>query len=444
MRSFMSDASLSEVLSGPIVSVVVAGTMLLACTGDQGGPARVGNAGRVSSGDAGNHVSSGDAGHVSSGDAGDDVSFVTDAIVIPDVSDAGPVADPWAMERDCITPAIEWYPRSWSFQKPNKPPIYGDTITKSQFAGFLNDAPNSDRAVIAGYAPHHQSGRSLTPIWGEPGEPFRVSLLMLNELESLKDHRAYLTVLVNYRPVEAHWVRWLEDRGGPTEEWTASGIAFDIEDPAELVDLEVPASAFPSPGVYEIAFLVNMGRLGYRHFDVSQRVHLFYGGFDWPTIGCFEEPMIESPNEWEADTALHIRVGGLRDGLVRVQGDTSVSDVTAPVTVAAGEVVDVEVSMFNNFDSLAPVAAFPTLEGAPITEEPWLYHASDTEPRPSTIAARRRFSVTMPDEPGSYDFYVVAWYFAMMPAVTPSGYEYPGVRTRREAISNTIRFIVEG
>lgn len=352
--------------------------------------------------------------------------------------------DPWAVQRDCRTPSIEWYPTSWTFQKPDAPPRnFDDTMTKSQLEQALPRVEPPHRSIATGTAPHHQPGTEWNSIWGMPGEPVRLSFYFRNVLDSLEGHRIYATALVNYRPVDARWVRWLSDRDGASQEWEGSGISFEVAEEGELVDLEIPAATFTTSGVYEVSLHLKMGRPHHKHFDSLRRYHLFYGGFEWPKMDCYESPMADAPNEAERETADRVEIITFKEGLSRVRGRTTAEEVMAPVVVAPGEKVDVEVSMFNKFGVDVPTAAVPTLQGRPLTSEPWLFHISERGSGSNSIAARRRLRFELPEDPGAYDFQVSAWYHAMMPTVSPDGTPFPGVSPRRGGSTNSIRFIVE-
>lgn len=115
----------------------------------------------------------------------------------------------------------------------------------------------------------------------------------------------------------------------------------------------------------------------------------------------------------------------------------------APIHAGPGDLVDVEVSMFNGtYDEPVPAAAMPVLEGNPLLEQPWLFHRVDSE-EINTIAMRRRIVFQLPSEAGIYDFMVHTWYFAFLPYISPFGDRFPGVLGSQGGTTNTLRFIVE-
>ncbi len=343
----------------------------------------------------------------------------------------------------CRAPIIRWSFGHWDYQKPEPRNEDWEPLTKQEFAWIPSSKSPTYERLQWRHDPHlFVFGENpISPVWAATGEDFSTSLLLVNILDTLEDQRAYFTVLVNHEPVPARWTIWADERGGEFETRDASGIAFDIDSWGKLVDLQIPAETFAEPGVHEISFAMLAGRPNRRYFTVLKRIHVFHGGYEWFEPPCFVDAEPTEPNEDEAPTINHIDVAALKHGLVRVEGQTSVEEVLAPVSVSPREVVELEVSMFNKWglSPAVPVAAVPTLEGIPI-DEPMFYFVRESSAE-RKVALRKTLLVTMPETPGTYDLNIPVWHGASLPADTPT--REPIRVNIAGGASNMIRFEVQ-
>lgn len=342
------------------------------------------------------------------------------------------------------------FPYQLGWTKPFAPPRY-EELTKAQLDPLFAEASPPFRAWTTNFAPHHEPGNEIPPyvVWAQNGEALRVSYYLVNVLEPLDDHRAYLSILVDYEPVAAEYVRWLEDRGGQSETIVSTGIAFDIEYRGELVDVELPASLFEEQRTYEITAMLHFGRPGHKYVEASERYALFHEGYTWPDMPCFSEAQALPLNEDEDGIANNI-VLAFKDAFVRAPGVEGPDDVFEPIAASPGEVIELDVSLFNQHTGHeTTAAAMPFLEGRPVGPA-WFYRLHPEGDRSFTINRREKFALTMPDEPGTYDFHVAIWRDAMLPAYEPdrrphlhNGHEVLASGTQMASSSNMVRFVVE-
>ncbi len=376
-------------------------------------------------------------------DSGAEAGWALDFGEISDLGDATAVDSDRTTSPDCETPVIRWRFGRWDYDKPEPRNENWEPLTKEEFEWLRNDFPDGHRRMVWRHPPHltRYPDSPISPVWADEGESFQTSLLLANIMDSLDEHRAYLTVLVNYEPVDVRWTHWADERGGASIETTAGGLAVDIDNWGELIDLEIPADTFEEPGAFDVSIAVIMGRPGRKYFQIVKRVHVFHGGYEWFEPPCFAATTPSPPNADELPTIDNINVTALKEGLARVAGRTTVAEVTSVVRAAPGETVEIDISMFNKWGEEAPlpVAAIPTLEGVPI-DEPLFYFVEESSPD-RKVAIRRRIGVTLPEAAGVYDFNIPVWYGASLPAETPTREKLR--LTIIGGASNMIRFEVQ-
>lgn len=217
----------------------------------------------------------------------------------------------------------------------------------------------------------------------------------------------------------------------------------------ELVDVEIPASAFSEERTYEITLMVQFGRPGHKYVEPAQRYALFHEGYAWPEMPCFTEAVELPPNPDEVAIVNNIALA-FKDALVRAPGVTEPEQVYVPIRARPGEVFNLDISLFNqNIEHVTTAAAMPFLEGRPVGEA-WYYRLSPDPGGVTTIARRESFTLTLPEEPGTYDFHVAIWRDAMLPAFEPdrrphlhNGNAVHASGLSMGGSSNPVRFLVE-
>ncbi len=225
--------------------------------------------------------------------------------------------------------------------------------------------------------------------------------------EQLSKERMNLTVLVDYEPVEATWTRWSDDRSTALDTALGTGISFGPPRQFELIEVTIPAEAFPQRRAYEIS----LGMLSVSSLLVDRhsawRMRLYNGGYEVPSRPCANEPL-DIEERTEIEFALQ---NGARELLLFPE---TIEDFWTthgrPLEVKPGETIRFYASGFRDGKGPSAAVAVPTANGIPIGSPKWWRHG------PAWVGAalppidtRFSFSYTVPDEPGTYDVYVLSW-----------------------------------
>ena len=247
-------------------------------------------------------------------------------------------------------------------------------------------------------------------IYAQPGTDVKIYLYAINNYEDLSSYRLNLTVMVDYEPVQARYVRWNPDR---TQQWSdtkETGISFPIRSDVEIIDITLPGELFSERRMHEIALYTQATTTEGGPNGEARRFALYNGGYDRPSRPCAEprlgteavgiERYIIAAERTDHLAALF--VGG-------VESRQALRDVIA---VAPGETRQFYLSVYRDdfYEGPNPTVLVPLLNGEPIGPTWWVTQGEDNDSSGwDTIDARKTFEVTFPDEPGIYEVEVASW-----------------------------------
>ncbi|QDG50856.1 hypothetical protein FIV42_08960 [Persicimonas caeni] len=215
--------------------------------------------------------------------------------------------------------------------------------------------------------------------------------------------------MVDYEPVQATYARWKPDRSEKLLETTATGINFDIDSDFEILDVTIPASAFPDRRMYEISVSFNVtvprgGRTG-----EAYRFALFNGGYDRPSRPC-AEPRLDIPwSDWERQ--MYLYAASMNIGPLFYDGITDALDTQSLIDVEPGETRRMYFSALSTSDQQGgkPTVLVPLFEGEPMGPVWWITQGNARGDYRTRVDARKSFEVTFPEEPGIYVVQVATW-----------------------------------
>lgn len=254
-----------------------------------------------------------------------------------------------------------------------------------------------------------------------------------------------MTVLVNYRPVQAEWTRWNAGRTERLLQATGTGVDFAPPKQVELIDITIPREAFPTEGVYDISFGMHSASSTLSPQTITWRLALYNGGYDRRTRPCTPPP-IESDYQPIETALLGAALGG-HALLIFPENIGWYSQARGePIRAAGGTTLTFYASAYRLGGHPRVTVAQPTVNGVPTGEPHWYQQGGPTAThRFKWIDDRFTFDVTIPDEPGQYDVVVMNWETPYEVYRDLDGTRLPrvtnGVRVAKH--SNPIRFVVE-
>ncbi len=265
------------------------------------------------------------------------------------------------------------------------------------------------RIVVA--APELQQGKVIAYDFFSPGGR-DVTLhyypyVTTRTAEELSKERMNLTILVDYEPVEATWTRWNDDRSAALDSAVATGFSFGPPREFELIEVTIPADAFPEHRAYEIS----LGMLSVSSLLVDRhtawRMRLYNGGYDVPPRPCANQPL-GVDERTEIEFALQ---NGARELLLFPE---IIEDFWTthgrPLQVEPGETIRFYATGLRDGKGASAAVAVPTVNGIPIGSPRWWSHGPGwVGAALPPIDTRFSFSYTVPEEPGVYDVYVQSW-----------------------------------
>ena len=246
-------------------------------------------------------------------------------------------------------------------------------------------------------------------IYSQPGTDVKIYLYAINNYEDLSSYRLNLTVMVDYEPVQARYVRWNPDR---TQQWSdtkETGISVPIRSDVEIIDITLPGELFSERRMHEIALYTQATTTEESPNGQARRFALYNGGYDRPSRPCAQARLSQSAVPIE------------RFLFPNVMGDDVVAlffegmneeDVRRTVEVAPGETKQFYLSVFRDgfYEGPNPTVLVPLLNGEPIGPTWWIARGErDGSSEWDTIDARKTFEMTFPREPGIYEVEVASW-----------------------------------
>ena len=245
--------------------------------------------------------------------------------------------------------------------------------------------------------------------YSKPTTDVKIYLYAINNYEDLSSFRLNLTVMVDYAPVEARYVRWNPDR---TQKWSdtkRTGINFPLRSDVEIIDIMLPGELFSERRMHEIAIFVDSTTTERRSWAQARRFALYNGGFDRPSHPCAEARL--SADAVEIERFIFPKAMADDFGALFFDGITA-DDLRQTVEVTPGETKRFYLTVFRDdfHEGPNPTVLVPFLNGEPFGPTWWVTQGEDDASSDwDTIDARKSFEVTFPEEPGIYEVEVASW-----------------------------------
>lgn len=348
--------------------------------------------------------------------------------------DASPARSPYVCDHDggeVIHPE--------SNQEFEKPPIEQNDGPKTRsdiLRAFGGDLPESAAYTGTPERLHRQILGAQEELYANADEDIVLHFASILGVDDLGDSTLDLTVVVNYRPVQARFVHRSQDRSEILDETVGSGAEIPVDDEIELVDIEIDADQLPNGQVYDLGF--GYGGTG----DVSlhrtyRRFRVYQGGYDRPIHRCLEFKEDQPLNQREQEIV--DGTGALRAGLVVPKSSPNWSPEDGPIAARPGETVTLQYAANTpSTDHPVAMAFVPLLDNEPLD---WRTFFVAPENDLYSAATRGTFEVTLPTEPGIHHVRLGTWKDPfLLPADEPGhGIEIHGFPGRG---TNTIRYDV--
>jgi hypothetical protein len=375
-------------------------------------------------------------------DVADGSGEVHDSSDRPDTSNA--LYDPALWMRDNSCTGETTFPSDFGeFENPPPPDDYTPTKTYDDWIASRGELPlqGFSFGVDPKLMPRDQRPFEL---FAEPGTDIQLFITHVNNYtdEELESFRHTTTVLVDYEPVEATYQRWSPNRETMVDEVVSTGFHFDVTEKVEIIEITIPASAFPESRTYEIALASETTTTVRRSVGKNFRFALFNGGCDRPTRPCHEPALSDEATEFEQ--RLFRRIS---DDVASIffEGISNRDELRSTIDVQPGETRRIFVSLYSNGFEEREMVLRPLLNGKPLDHTWWVTHGNRTgEGQSKYIDARKSFEVTFPEEPGIYEVQVASWLDPFELYRTPDGTEHDDIESESPLSenSNALRFRV--
>jgi len=310
----------------------------------------------------------------------------------------------WAQPNPCE--GTESFPADdTSFEIPDRPEQEAK-LTRDQITEGFGGLPRAGYALFADSNLHPGDG-AVYDLYSQPGNDVTFSLYVVRNYDNLSSFRLNMTMMVDYQPVEARYVRWNPERTGKWLDTRTTGINFAFRSNVEIVDVTLPGELFPDKRMYEIALHWRATTPQLSPGGDAVRFALYNGGFNRPMERPCAEPRIGQDVvhiEKQLDTRSTRNLGFLffdgipdRDALRRT------------IDVQPGETKQFYLSILRKSGQPNPTVLRPLLNGEPFGPTWWVTEGGSEETRFETIDARKTFEMTFPEEPGIYEVTVASW-----------------------------------
>jgi hypothetical protein len=261
--------------------------------------------------------------------------------------------------------------------------VYGNDVEDGMTYGF-----NREHAIKDPETAYIPSGRDV-----------RLHLAALHDREAYDTSTAKITVLLNFKAVEAKLTNYTADRGTLSAEKEGTTVEFQIDEDIEQYDITIPAEEFDGPGRYSIG--VTLSGLGKPNTgEFSREFIVFYGGCSPSPIKCAADGEVERQNSAEKTIAEKTRVD-----TYLYPSDFS-SDWNPSETIVAEPGESLHFTFSTEINNIAHTAAFvPLIDGYPTDR---LFHIhipkepEDLERGVFVVGGRTEFQIQAPTEPGEY------------------------------------------
>jgi len=287
-------------------------------------------------------------------------------------------------------------------------------------APLLADQVRQSTSILADNALEPTAGSSNTVIYANPGEAADFHIGSLNNYDDLSSFQISVTVMVDYRPVEARFTRLSDDRSSVLDSWSGvSGIGFQAEKKVELIDVTIPVSELEPGRMNEVAIALSVHTVERRPVTHFQRFNLFYGGWERPPRPCVREPRSMDPLSVEIELN---QIFGSGNMFAFTGQFNRALDLRSRLLASPGEKVTIFASL-RAWEEPEPLAMVPVLNGQPLGPVWW--QRQSTHPLGSfaqrRIDMRRSIELEMPREPGVYNFQIITWPDPFEVRVHPNG-----------------------
>ena len=378
-----------------------------------------------------------DAGVIADATLSDDDAIATDAAP---GEDGG--ADGSLIPADYICPegvtTITYPGVSEPFAKPERPG--GKPVTKQDVLDYFGTIPQSGSYLSA--APALRPGNEhLYSLFASRGENITLYYANFFVRSSYEDRFLSMVVLVDYEPVEATYIVWNDDRTEKRLEFTGTGLHFPLDSNLALVDVVVPAAAFPEDRRYDLGLFAKSSGAPSGAESSYERIAVYYNGF-----GGFERPCM-APVELGPTDAFEQALIGKTGFTMVIAHHADVVDpdrVFDPIHVSPGETIPLMLRWIPlGSDSISHLnrAFVPLMDGTPVGDPFFLSTPTTHE---YLTPYRMRMTVTAPTEPGVHEFLLASFWDPFLPPEDHTGAEVEGIWGSSSRVgSSTVTLIVE-
>ena len=224
--------------------------------------------------------------------------------------------------------------------------------------------------------------------------------------DELAAQRTMFTLLVDYKPVRAVWTRWDDERLEPIATSESYGFSFDVPRNVEIVDIKVPAAAFPERRAYEISLGVQSTSTLLNSERSSRRLVLYNGGYQTPPRPC------AIPALWGDALPIERHFFGATGGPVLLfseHNDDFAQLTKQPTFVEPGTTVKFYATLFRRARVSRVTALQPAVNGVPFGDVVWLTQGGANTQSYPFVDGRFTFEYKVPNEPGLYEVVVYTW-----------------------------------
>ena len=235
-----------------------------------------------------------------------------------------------------------------------------------------------------------------------------------------------MTVLVNYKAVQAEW----ELIGNTDEEiessHTGAGFQFDFDETKEVVNVRIPFAEFSEPGFYEVVLWYQVSGPRQYVFGSGHRLSL------WNQTASRQAHPCNSPGEARPISPAERSVQNFLTSAETISyssDDFGVEHLRSGITVEPQSTVRVEYfvpSTVRFGDTEYNVAIFPMLNGKLLEPTTFLRRPAgrvdaSVEPTYFDTLYSNSIEFTAPEEPGEYDFAAGMVLDPFQPRALPNG-----------------------
>jgi len=241
----------------------------------------------------------------------------------------------------------------------------------------------------------------------------------------------FVTVMVNYEPVEATYRRWNPERTEVVQESTGPALNFEVGFPLEMIDVVIPAESFVR-GTQELSIFMQAGPANSIPSSFWRRIHVHKEAIVPMEFPCFQLPLDEVGDN-VIEQALFAQGAQNKFAIAlmpeNMRNHDALFRTEKPILTEPGETIRLFATMprnGSNPDDLTYFAAMLFMNDEPLWDEA-AFFSSRPVPRiskagdPKTIDWRGVFEVTLPKEPGIHSIRIASWADPFTVAVMPDG-----------------------